>query len=64
MYKLTIEQKELLENKTVSDSLFFSPIQDINNDWFISKEEIDQANHDEFTWLKNLVKIEFISKEI
>lgn len=64
MYKLTLQQKELLVGKMFADDSYFAPTQDINGDWFISKEEIDQCVVEEFLWVKDLEESGFIPKEV
>lgn len=64
MYKLTEEQKGLLIGAEFMPDNYFNPIQDINGDWFISKEEVDQCVNSEFLWVKDLQVVEFIPKQI
>jgi hypothetical protein len=54
--KLTTEQKDLLIGKEFSVDSFFNPIQDLNNNWVISKQEMDSKK---FDWLKDLEIIEY-----
>ena len=55
MYKLTLEQKELLVGV---EFIPFNPVQDVNGDWFISKEEVEQCSID---WVKKLKESEYIA---
>ena len=55
---LTIAQKNKLVNKEFSKDSLFNPIQDINNKWVISVEEMEQAN-ELFEWVKDLPLIDF-----
>ena len=59
---LTIEQKDLLAGKQYAPDSYFNPIQDINDNWVISQEEIDQNTNEEFSWLNNLELIEYQPK--
>ena len=59
MIQLTTQQKNLLIGQKYDDSCYFNPIQDINDNWFIS--EIEQQNSS-LEWLKALSTSEFIPK--
>lgn len=59
MRLLTKEQKEKLTGKEFVPDNFFNPIQDINGNWVISEEEVDQSS---LSWVKNLPKIEYEPK--
>lgn len=59
-YKLTLEQKELLFGVEFIPNNYFNPIQDINGDWFISKEEVEQCSID---WVKKLKESEYIAPQ-
>lgn len=56
---LTTEQKDQLIGKTYDGVCYFNPIQDINNNWIISEEEINQSN---LEWLKELELSEYLPK--
>lgn len=58
MYKLTLEQKELLTGVEFMPNNYFNPVQDVNGDWFISKEEVEQCSID---WVKKLKESEYIA---
>lgn len=58
MYKLTLEQKELLVGVEFIPNNYFNPVQDVNGDWFISKEEVEQCSID---WVKKLKESEYIA---
>ena len=60
---LTIEQKDLLTGKQYTTDSFFNPVQDINDNWVISQEEIDQNTNEEFSWLSDLELIDYKPKE-
>jgi hypothetical protein len=61
---LTNEQKDLLVNQYYIIDCKFNPIQDANQNWIISIEEINQCINEEFIWIKNLTLIEFEPKLI
>jgi hypothetical protein len=58
---LTIEQKDELTGQQFMIDVYFNPIQDLNNNWVISIEEIDQCNN-EFSWVKELELITYEPK--
>jgi hypothetical protein len=51
---LTVEQKNSLIGQTFAPDSYFNPIQDLNNNWIISVEEIANCVNDEFLWVKEL----------
>jgi hypothetical protein len=57
---LTEEQKNLLEGKLFDIDSYFAPIQDNDNNWVISIEEIDQTTNEEFLWVKTLALIDYV----
>jgi hypothetical protein len=59
MYKITKEQRDLLIGKTYDVQSFFNPIQDTNNDWFISSEEFAT---NKYPWFATLVAVPFVAK--
>ena len=58
---LTTEQKDLLVGQTYDGVCFYNPIQDINDNWIISEEEINQTN---LEWLKQLPLTEYLPKPV
>ncbi len=54
VYKLTIEQKEALVGQTYDGLQYFNPVLDADNNWFISIEEVEYCNKEEFSWINNL----------
>lgn len=58
---LTEEQKNKLTGQQFMLDVYFNPIQDNNNNWIISIEEIDQCNN-EFSWVKELELITYEPK--
>ena len=59
---LTEEQKELLIGQQFMLDVYFNPIQDANNNWIISIEEIGQCNN-QFAWVKELELITYEPKK-
>jgi hypothetical protein len=59
VYKLTIEQKEDLIGQTYDGLQFFNPILDANGNWFISIEEVEYCNKEEFSWINELPMINY-----
>jgi hypothetical protein len=57
---LTEEQKVLLDGQLFDIDSYFGPVQDNNNNWIISIEEIDQTTTEEFMWVKTLPLIEYV----
>ena len=51
---LTIEQKYSLVGQWYAPDSYFNPIQDINGDWVISVEEMEQCVNPNFTWVQDL----------
>lgn len=60
--KLTLEQKLLIEGQCFAPDSFFLVSQDINNNWFISQEQINQCTKPDFQWIKELPLIEYEPK--
>ena len=60
VYQLTPEQAEQLRGTLYAADLYFNPIQDVNDNWIISVEEVGQCSID---WVKQLPAIEYIPKE-
>lgn len=61
---LTIEQKDSLIGMKYDGVQYFSPTQDINGDWIISEEEINQCRHEPCSWVKDLTLSEFAGAAI
>lgn len=51
---LTVEQKDLINGQTIVHDWFYSPQQDINNDWYVGEGEISITVKSEFMFLKSL----------
>jgi predicted DNA-binding transcriptional regulator len=61
---LTELQKNELVGQLYAPSSYYNPIQDLNDNWVISVEEIEQTITSEFIWVKDLPLILYIPKEI
>jgi hypothetical protein len=59
---LTIEQKDLLVGQLFDEDSYFNPIQDDNDNWITSIEEIEQNLNPTFGWLQDLEMIIFVPK--
>jgi len=51
---LTIEQKDSLLIQLYAPDSYFNPIQDLNDNWIISVEEMANCTNEEFIWVKDL----------
>lgn len=51
---LTLEQKNDLVGQLYMPDSFFFPIQDVNGNWIISTQEIDQCINPDFIWVRDL----------
>lgn len=60
---LTEQQKELLTGKCYFNGTFFNPIQDADDNWIISEEEVNLATYEDILWVKDLPTIEYKAKE-
>ena len=59
---LTETQKNELTGQAYAPDSFFNPIQDANDNWVISQEEIAQCVNENFMWVKDLELIEYVAK--
>ena len=59
---LTETQKNQLVDQQYTPDCYFNPIQDINDNWVISTEEIIYCTNEEFMWVQNLELIPFVPK--
>lgn len=64
VYILTEQQKELLVGKEYIKDSYFNPIQDINDNWIITEEEVLTADNEDVLWVKDLEQIEYEPKPI
>lgn len=53
-----VQARDLQGKEFATDSLF-NPIQDINNKWVVSEQEISQITSEEFAFLRELILVEF-----
>jgi hypothetical protein len=60
---LTLDQYDQIVGQLFAPDSFFNPIQDFNDNWIISQEEMDFCTNIEFIWVKDLPLIEYIPKE-
>jgi hypothetical protein len=51
---LTVEQKDSLLIQLYAPDSYFNPIQDLNDNWIISVEEMTNCTNEEFAWVKEL----------
>lgn len=61
IHLVSISEKNLITNKQFAPDSFFNPIQDLTDNWIISKEEVMQCNN-EYKWVKNLPKSIYFPK--
>jgi len=59
---LTLQQKEDLVGQVYAPDSYFYPIQDADDNWVISIEEIDNCINVDFIWVKNLPLINYKAK--
>jgi len=59
---LTLEQKNAIAGQLYAPDSYFNPIKDINNDWVISTQEMNDCVVEEFMWVKDLPQIDFEPK--
>lgn len=57
--ELTIEQKDIINGQLYAPDSYFYPIQDINNIWIISTQEINDCISEEYMLVKKLLLIPF-----
>lgn len=60
---LTIEQSNSLVGQWYASDSYFNPIQDINDNWVISVEEMEQCVNPDYLWVKDLELIEYVPKQ-
>jgi hypothetical protein len=59
---LTESQKNKVVGQLYDDDSYFNPIQDIEDNWIISVEEMEFCVNPEFQWVKDLRLIEYKPK--
>jgi len=55
---LTEQQKDEIVGKMFAPDSYFNPIQDKNDNWIISIEEMNQCVNPSYLWVKSLPLIE------
>ncbi len=55
---ITAYRKGQIVGKEYTKDCYFNPIKDLNDNWVISEEEINQCDKAEFAWVKNLALTE------
>lgn len=60
---LTIEQKDKLIGQKYTDDSYFNPIQDAEDNWVISIEEMKFCTNERFAWVAELPIIEYKPKQ-
>ena len=61
---LTIEQKDKLIGQLYTEDSYFNPIQDADDNWIISVEEIEYCTVEQFILIKNIPLIDYVPKVI
>lgn len=61
---LTEDQKDLIKDQEFCIDSHFNPIQDINDNWVISLEEVNQCSKEEFSFVKTLPLIDYEPKPV
>jgi len=59
---LTESQKNELVGQLYDEDSYFNPIQDLEDNWIISVEEMEFCVNPEFMWVKDLPLIEYKPK--
>lgn len=59
---LTIEQKDQLVGQWYAPDSFYNPIQDVNDNWVISVEEMQNTINPDTEWVKDLDLITYEAK--
>ena len=59
---LTVAQKDDITGQKYEPDSYFNPIQDINNYWVISTEEMINCINSDYMWVKELPLIIYVKK--
>jgi hypothetical protein len=59
---LTEQQKDEIVGKMFAPDSYFNTIQDKNDNWIISIEEMNQCVNPSYLWVKSLPLIEYVPK--
>jgi hypothetical protein len=57
-------QKDELVGQLYTEDSYFNPIQDADDNWIISVEEMEFCTVEQFMWIKDLPLIEYVPKVI
>lgn len=60
---LTLDQYNQINGQLFAPDSYFNPVQDSDDNWIISTEEINFCVNTEFMWVKNLPLIEYKPKQ-
>ena len=61
---LTVDQKDKIIGQLYTENSYFNPIQDSNDNWIISTEEMEFCTIKELIWVKDLDLIDYSPKVI
>jgi hypothetical protein len=56
---LTIDEKNSLVGQLVQPDWYFYPVQDCNDNWIISTEEVDNSIYPQHDWIKSMPLIDW-----
>jgi hypothetical protein len=59
---LTLEQKNLLQGQYWTSGVLFNPIQDDNDNWILSTEEMYGNTNPTYSWVEDLPLIDHLEK--
>jgi len=61
-YKLTVEQKEIIQGQFYAPYQFINCVQDINNDWFtfFTNEDKSIIETSEYAWVLDCTQEEYV----
>ena len=59
---LTEAEKDSLVGQQYAPDSYFNPISDLNENWVISQEEMNQCTNITFLWVKDLTLIDYEPK--
>jgi hypothetical protein len=59
---ISVQQKQELVGKFYIPDTLFNPVQDINDNWVISQEEVTQNQNQEVAWVNSLTLSTFNPK--
>ena len=61
---LTLDQKNDIFEMLFDEDSFFNPVQDVDDNWIISQEEMQFCTNIEFLWVKALPLIDYNPKTL